>query len=146
MQGITNVLNGITIQWGDQISHQHSRRSCGRIRFDDQNQKTVFGSRRKLRAQSLWNGNGLHRDTEKRPGYMAAFKDCLNNPIYGLRRYSDDGIARQGRAIDTENAMMFVHQRTAGLAHVKSNIRPNEAINLSPAPGSPGAAETRDDS
>src|ERR1700756_3481915 len=109
MQGITNVLNGITIQWGDQISHQHSRRSCGRIRFDDQNQKTVFGPRRKLRAQSLWNGNGLHRDTEKRPGYMAAFKDCLNNPIYGLRRHGDDGIARQGlprRAMIPELAEM----------------------------------------
>src|SRR5260370_5317079 len=42
--------------------------------------------------------------------------------------------------------MLFVHQCAAGLAHVKSNIRSNEAIHLSTAPGSPGAAKTSDDS
>jgi hypothetical protein len=36
---------------------------------------------------------------------------------------------------------MFVYQCAAGLAHVKSNIRSNEAINLSPSPGSPRAAK-----
>jgi hypothetical protein len=77
---------------------------------------------------------------------VTAFKDCVDNPVYGLRRYSDDGIARESRAIDTQDAMMFVHQCATGLAHVKSNIRSNEAIDLSPAPCSPGATETRDDS
>jgi N-acyl-L-homoserine lactone synthetase len=77
---------------------------------------------------------------------VATFKDCVDNPIYSLCRHSDDGIACQSRAIDTQDAMMLVHQCAAGLAHVKSNIRSNEAINLSTAPGSPGAAKTRDDS
>jgi hypothetical protein len=111
-----------------------------------QNEENLVGSLRELSPQSFWNGNGLHRDTEKGLGYVATFKDCVDNPIYGLRRHSDDGIASQSRGIDTEDAVMFVHQCAAGLAHVKSNIRSNEAINLSPAPGSPGAAETRDDS
>jgi hypothetical protein len=59
-----------------------------------QNQENLVGSLRELSPQSLGNGNGLHRDTEKGPGYVAAFKDCVDNPIYSLCRHSDDGIAR----------------------------------------------------
>jgi hypothetical protein len=59
-----------------------------------QNQENLVGSLRELSAQSLGNGNGLYRDTEKRPGYVAAFKDCIDNAIYSLCRRCDDGIAR----------------------------------------------------
>jgi hypothetical protein len=57
-----------------------------------QNQENLVGSLRELSAQGLWNGNWLHRDTEKRPRYVPTFKDCVDNPIYGLCRHSDDGI------------------------------------------------------
>jgi hypothetical protein len=57
-----------------------------------QNQENLVNSLRELSAQGLGDGDGLHRDTEKRPGHVAAFKDCVDNPIYGLCRHSDDGI------------------------------------------------------
>ncbi len=77
---------------------------------------------------------------------MAPFENGIHHSIDGRCRHGDDCVSRQRRAVDTQHATAFVHQRAAGLAYVELQIRTDKLIHLSTAPGTPTAAEARDDS
>ena len=75
-----------------------------------QNQENLVGSLGELSAQRLGNRNGLHRETEKRPRHVPAFKDCVDNPIYGLSELE--------ALIKLTSSRLFVHFANFRLANI----------------------------